>query len=62
MFNSNKSIDSINTSIVNKYYYVNKGGSIWLAFALGAVIDVSMYVMFENNGLGPSSAMFMGPL
>jgi len=60
ILDKNDIIKTINTSDVNKYYYVDEGGNVWLAFAMGAVIDVLIYGIIKTNGIG--GAMFMGPM
>ncbi|NOX65140.1 MAG: hypothetical protein GXO85_04900 [Chlorobi bacterium] len=34
ILDKNNIIKTINTSDVNKYYYVDEGGNVWLAFAI----------------------------
>ena len=58
----NNTVQSINTSDINKYYYVDEGGNVWLAFSIGAVFDLIMFGIMSTNNAGLSGPMFMGPL
>lgn len=62
ILDKNNIVKTINTSDVNKYYYVNEGGNVWLVFAMGAVIDALIYGIISANGNGFGGAMFMGPM
>jgi hypothetical protein len=52
----------INSSDVNKYTYIDEGGNVWLAAAIGAMFDaIFIYTMLHshNSGIG---LMLNGPL
>ncbi len=57
----NSNSKTIKTSEINKYIYVNEGGSVITAFTIGAVIDIIIYIVIENSSLG-IGPVFYGPM
>ncbi|VAX28705.1 hypothetical protein MNBD_IGNAVI01-588 [hydrothermal vent metagenome] len=62
VIDKDKIIKTVNISDINKYYYVDEGGNVWFAVAMGAAIDLLIYGIISTNGIGAGGAMFMGPM
>ena len=42
---------NIELSEVNKYYYKDKGGNVWIAAAIGAAVDTFLIYLFSRRSI-----------
>jgi hypothetical protein len=52
ILNENNEVKSYSTSEVNKYYYIDEGGNIWTAAAIGGVVDaIIIYAILQGPNM-----------
>ena len=57
LIDENNELKSINTSAISKYIYVDEGGNVWTAAAIGGVIDAFIiYGILKGPKIGLGGA------
>ena len=57
VMDENDELKSINTSVISKYIYVDEGGNVWTAAAIGGVIDAFIiYGILKDPKIGLGGA------
>ena len=59
ILDENNELKSVNSSEVNKYIYIDEGGKVWVAAAIGAVFDaVVIYGIINGPKIGGTGRVF----
>ena len=59
ILDKNNVVEFINNSKVNKYIYVDEGGSVWTAIAIGVVVDALLiYAFIKGPSIGGTARIF----
>ena len=59
---NNEGQKQINTSDVNKYIYIDEGGNVWLAAAIGAIFDAIIIYTISHSHKSGMGITLSGPL